>query len=148
MASRVKVFPEGPSHSDSSLPRASNLEAPWSATNRLNEQRTGAFSWRPVLRSSWKNRPIQTRPYPEPQIWKALWPGSGVIRVSPRTQVVLRNLSTCHQPSKLCPACLLTTTSTSSPNLPTIAMTKYTHAVTIINSSSSKSSSSVSGGHI
>ena len=37
-------------------------------------------------------------------------------------------------PSWLCPACLTTTTSTPAPTQPTIAMTNYTHAPTVINS--------------
>ena len=55
--------------------------APWSVANRLNGRRTGAFSWRPVLRPCQENRPIPTRPNPELRTWMAVW--SGVISVSP-----------------------------------------------------------------
>ena len=46
------------------------LESPWNVANRLHEQRTGALSWRPVLRPSKEHRPIPTRPYLELRTWK------------------------------------------------------------------------------
>ena len=44
--------------------------APWSVASRL--QRTGAFSWRPLLRPSQEDRPIPTRPYQELCTWKVV----------------------------------------------------------------------------
>ena len=69
--------------------------APWRATNRLHGQRTGAFSWRPMLRPLQEHRPIPARPYPELRTLMVV--RSGVISVSPRTRDMLRHLPTCDQ---------------------------------------------------
>ena len=106
--------------------------APWSVANRLHGQRTGAFSWLPVLRSFQDDRPIPARPYPELRIWKAMW--SGVISVSPRTLEVLWHIPTCDQPPAPCPSCIPSTTYILVPSQPTIALTTYTHEPSVTNS--------------
>ena len=53
--------------------------APWSAANQLHGQRTGAFSWHPMLTSFQEDQPILARPYPELRTWMVM--RSGVISV-------------------------------------------------------------------
>ena len=56
-------------HEVSSLSRKPR---PWSVANQLHGQRTGAFSWRPVLRPFQEDIPIPTRPYPDLRTWTAV----------------------------------------------------------------------------
>ena len=102
--------------------------APWSVANRLHGQRTGEFSWRPMLRPSPEDRRTPKQPYPEMRTWMAMW--SGVISASIRNRVELRHLPTCDQPNWLCSACIPFTTSIPAPTQPAIKMTNYTHAPT------------------
>ena len=53
--------------------------APRRVANRLHGQRTGAISWRPVLRPIQEDRPIPTRHYPEMLTMKAAFSGVVVV---------------------------------------------------------------------
>ena len=112
---------------------------PWRAANRLHGQRTGAFSWSPVLRPFQEDQPIPARPYPELRTWKVAW--SGVFSVSPHTREMPQHLTTCGQPPWFCHACIPPTTSIHAPTKPTIAMTNYTHASSVSSSPSTRSAS-------
>ena len=56
--------------------------ARWSVANRLHRQRTGDFSWRPVLRYQ-EDRPFPARPYPELRPCKVITSQSGSATASP-----------------------------------------------------------------
>ena len=105
--------------------------APWSAANRQHGQRTGAFSWLPVIWPSQKDRPIPVQPCQEMFTWKAVRPS--VISVSPRTRDKLRHLPTCNQPLGLCHTYIPPFTSIPTLVKPTIAMTDCTHALFVTN---------------
>ena len=80
-----------------------------------------------------KDRPIPARPYPRLRTWTAVW--SGVISVSPRNWELPGHLQKSDQPPWFYPACMPRTTSIHVPTLLTIAITNYTRAPTLTNSS-------------
>ena len=117
--------------------------APWSAANRLPGQRTGAFSWRPVLRPFQEDRPIPTRPYPEQRT--CMMVRSGVISVFISHSGNAQASTDMRSTSWLCPACLLTNTSTPTHIKPKIAITNYTYTPTVTCPPSTRSSSASVG---
>ena len=109
--------------------------AVWSAANRLHGQRTGDFSWRPVLRYS-QGSTLPRATHMEGRVigcyrplHLALAMSSGVSR---------------HATNLLYPACIPPTTSIPASTQLTIAMTNYTHAPTVTNLSAFHVSSSAS----
>ena len=75
--------------------------APWSAANRLHGQRTGAFSWRPVLGLSRKTD--QFRLDPTQNCAPGWWCDRVSSVYSPHTLEMLRHLPTYDQPPGFVP---------------------------------------------
>ena len=100
---------------------------PWSAANRLHGQRTGAFSWRPVLGLFRKTDQFRLDPS------QNCAPGWRCDRESSVYHLALEMYSGIFRHATnpwLCPACLPNTSSIPAPIQPTIAMTT-THTPTV-----------------
>ena len=113
--------------------------APWSAANRLHGQRTGAFSWRPVLGLS--RRPTNSGS----TLPRTAHLDGGTIGCNQCIPTHSGNApaSPDIQPTTwFCPACLPSTNSIPAPIQPTIAMTTtHIHQLWITRPPSTRSSS-------
>ena len=113
--------------------------APWSAANWLHGQRTGTFSWRPVLGLSWKADQFRLDPT------QNCAPGWWCDRESSFYHLAIEMYSGIfrHATNPLdCPACLPITSSIHAPIQPTIAMTTtHIHQLWLTRPPSTRSSS-------
>ena len=117
--------------------------APWSATNRLHGQRTGAFSLRPVLGLSRKTDQFRLDPT------QNCAPGFWCDRKSSVYHLALEMYSGIFRHATwLCPACLPSTCSIPAPIQPTIAMTTtHKHQLCLTRPPSTRSSSASEDHH-
>ena len=88
----------------------------WSAANRLHGQRTGAFSWRPVLGLSRKTD--QFRFDPTQNCAHGWWSDRVKSVYSPHTLEMLRHLPTCDQPPGFVPHAYQAPTPSLPPSNP------------------------------
>ena len=96
--------------------RVSVRGAPWSAANRLHGQRTGAFSWRPVLGLSRKTD--QFRLDPTQNCAPGWWCDRMSSVYSPQTLEMLRHLPTYDQQPGFIPHAYQAPTPSLPPSKP------------------------------